>query len=60
VALKRVYITFNSSETRANVQRTLEREALILANVHHPNVVRFFGVCIMGDAFMIVTEECDG
>ena len=34
------------------------REAGLLAQLHHPNVVQFFGVSIHNDNLYLVTEFC--
>lgn len=38
----------------------LRREAALLAQLRHPNVMSFFGVCSRGDDIFIVTEYCPG
>jgi serine/threonine protein kinase len=70
VAIKRIFAineSRNSSSRRekqrqqaANrIQVVLEREAGLLAKLHHPNIVRFFGICVSKNMFLIVTELCD-
>lgn len=37
--------------------KDFEREAEVLINLNHPNIVRFFGVSIDGDPFMMIFEH---
>jgi serine/threonine protein kinase len=35
------------------------QEAGLIARLHHPNVIRFYGVCYQDDHFYLVTEFCE-
>eukprot|EP00884_Botryococcus_braunii_P020299 jgi/Botrbrau1/6953/Bobra.0215s0030.1 len=51
------------SRTKADIQKEKEhllREALLLSQLRHPNIVNFLGYCISNDKTMVVTELCEG
>ena len=52
VAVKELYATM-MDETNLD---ELRREAATLANMRHPNVLQFFGVCFTGEKHLLVTE----
>ncbi len=55
VAVKRLHsVRWDAKEFEA----FFTQEAGLIARLHHPNVVRFFGVCYQDDHFYIVTEMC--
>ncbi|GMH75673.1 hypothetical protein TL16_g06837 [Triparma laevis f. inornata] len=55
VAVKRLHsIRWDAKEFEA----FFTQEAGLIARLHHPNVVRFYGVCYQDDHFYIVTEFC--
>ena len=55
VAVKRLHsIKWDAKEFEA----FFTQEAGLIAKLHHPNVVRFYGVCYNNDHFYIVTEYC--
>ncbi|GMH86855.1 hypothetical protein TrST_g12250 [Triparma strigata] len=55
VAVKRLHsIRWDAKEFEA----FFTQEAGLIARLHHPNVVRFYGVCYQDDHFYIVTEYC--
>jgi serine/threonine-protein kinase CTR1 len=55
VAVKRLHsVRWDAKEFEA----FFTQEAGLIAKLHHPNVVRFYGVCYQDDHFYIVTEFC--
>ena len=55
VAVKRLHsVRWDAKEFEA----FFTQEAGLIARLHHPNVVRFYGVCYQDDHFYIVTEYC--
>eukprot|EP00884_Botryococcus_braunii_P003857 jgi/Botrbrau1/13472/Bobra.0082s0071.2 len=38
----------------------LQKEADLLEQLRHPNIVNFLGLCVDGDTIMVVTELCEG
>jgi serine/threonine protein kinase len=61
VAIKRIVV---SQWDRSAFMTSFRREAAILSRLHHPNIVRFFGVSIRPEdrnnsaTFFIITEFC--
>ncbi|GMI30451.1 hypothetical protein TeGR_g14365, partial [Tetraparma gracilis] len=56
VAVKRLHsIRWEAKEFEA----FFTQEAGLIARLHHPNVVRFYGVCYQDDHFYLVTEFCE-
>jgi serine/threonine protein kinase len=49
---------FGSMWNPQDFEEFFKREASFLCRLHHPNVVRFFGVCYRGSKFHLVTEYC--
>lgn len=56
VALKQFY----SIMMQPGAIEELRREAALLSQLRHPNVLRFFGVASHGEDLYIVTEFCPG
>lgn len=55
VAVKRLHsIRWDTREFEA----FFSKEAGLIARLHHPHIVRFYGVCYQDDHFYIVTEFC--
>src|SRR5690606_26353938 len=55
VALKRL---FSSKWDIGTFESFFKQEASLLARLHHPNVVRFFGVSYHAQHFYVITEFC--
>jgi serine/threonine protein kinase len=56
VAVKRLHsIRWEAKEFEA----FFTQEAGLIARLHHPNVIRFYGVCYQDDHFYLVTEFCE-
>jgi len=52
VAIKTLHLThFND-----DIKRKLINELLILKSVSHPNIVKFYGVCVDEDQYSLITE----
>jgi serine/threonine protein kinase len=56
VAVKELYATMMNEEDLSE----LRHEAATLANLRHPNILQFFGVCSLGDKHLLVTEYARG
>jgi neurotrophic tyrosine kinase receptor type 2 len=39
-----------------DAKRNFDREAELLANLQHDNIVTFYGICVEGDVFMMIFE----
>eukprot|EP00884_Botryococcus_braunii_P003856 jgi/Botrbrau1/13471/Bobra.0082s0070.1 len=46
--------------SREAQREDLRKEADLLEQLRHPNVVNFLGLCMEGDTIMVVTELCEG
>jgi serine/threonine protein kinase len=60
VALKEVCVTDLSPTARAQIHQRLEREAVALSRLDHPNIVRYYGIVNEQGSTFIVTELLDG
>ena len=58
VAIKTLKVDEFSTESNAAKQE-LMREAAIMAQVQHPNVVNMLGVCTVGQPILLVLELCE-
>eukprot|EP01029_Cantina_marsupialis_P000097 TRINITY_DN1010_c0_g1_i4.p1 TRINITY_DN1010_c0_g1~~TRINITY_DN1010_c0_g1_i4.p1 ORF type:complete len:643 (-),score=58.63 TRINITY_DN1010_c0_g1_i4:451-2379(-) len=56
VAVKEFFINRTISR---KVLRAIKKEALLLSELHHPNLIRLFGVAFHQDHIYLVTEICD-
>ena len=43
----------------SELKKEFEHEAEILANLRHPNILTFYGGCIISPNFALITEFCD-
>jgi len=61
VAIKEVHLQRKSgSQSEIKQQVAFTRELSVLSKVHHPNLVRFYGVCLDVRPLRVITEFCEG
>jgi len=58
VAIKQIFMQRKEGKLKQEVSFT--REVAVMSRINHPNLVRFYGVCLAEKPLCVITEFCEG